>query len=63
MVKMLKHCQAGIPFEVMGIMLGEVVDDYTIECVDVFSMPTIASTVSVEAVDPAYQQKFMEMLT
>lgn len=51
---MLKHCKAGVPFEVMGIMLGEVVDDYTIECVDVFAMPQLATTVSVEAIDPAY---------
>jgi len=36
---MLKHSRAGIPFEVMGLMVGEVVDDYKITCVDVFSMP------------------------
>ena len=62
LLKMLKHCKAGIPFEVMGIMLGEVVDDYTVECVDVFSMPTLATTVSVEAIDPEYQQRMVEML-
>jgi len=39
MLKMMKHCKAGVPFEVMGIMLGEVVDEYTVECVDVFAMP------------------------
>ncbi len=39
LLKMLKHSRAGIPFEVMGLMVGEVVDDYTITCVDVFSMP------------------------
>jgi len=36
---MLKHCKAGVPFEVMGLMLGDIVDDYTITCEDVFSMP------------------------
>jgi len=51
---MLRHCKAGIPFEVMGIMLGKFVDEYKIEVYDVFSMPTIATTVSVESVDPAY---------
>jgi 26S proteasome regulatory subunit N11 len=62
MLKMMKHCKAGVPFEVMGIMLGEVVDEYTVECVDVFAMPQLASTVSVEAIDPAYQVHMMEML-
>jgi 26S proteasome regulatory subunit N11 len=54
LLKMLRHCKAGIPFEVMGIMLGEFVDEYTIVVKDVFSMPTISTTVSVESVDPAY---------
>ncbi len=36
---MLKHGRAGVPMEVMGLMLGECVDDYTIKVVDVFAMP------------------------
>jgi len=36
---MLKHCRAGVPLEVMGLMLGKFVDDYTIVCTDVFAMP------------------------
>ena len=51
---MLKHCRSGIPFEVMGVMLGEYIDEYKIEVVDVFAMPQLQTTVSVEAVDPAY---------
>ena len=39
LLKMLKHSRAGIPFEVMGLMVGEIHDDYTITVVDVFSMP------------------------
>jgi 26S proteasome regulatory subunit N11 len=39
LLKMLKHSRSGIPFEVMGLMVGEIVDDYTITVVDVFSMP------------------------
>ena len=35
-------------------MLGEYIDEYTIDVVDVFAMPQIQTTVSVEAVDPAY---------
>jgi 26S proteasome regulatory subunit N11 len=53
---MLKHSRAGVPFEVMGIMLGEFVNEYEILVKDVFSMPTLATTVSVESIDPAYQQ-------
>jgi 26S proteasome regulatory subunit N11 len=39
LIKMLKHSRMGIPFEVMGLMIGEIHDDYTINVVDVFSMP------------------------
>jgi 26S proteasome regulatory subunit N11 len=38
----------------MGVMLGEYVDEFTISVVDVYSMPSIASTVSVESIDPVY---------
>ena len=48
--------------EVMGLMLGEFVDDYTVKCVDVFSMPQSGTGVSVEAVDPVYQTKMLDML-
>jgi len=59
---MLKHARAGIPFEVMGLMVGDIHDDYTISVVDVFSMPQTGTTVSVESVDAVYQQQFMEMM-
>lgn len=62
LLKMLKHGRAGVPMEVMGLMLGQFVDDYTIHCVDVFAMPQSGTTVSVEAVDPVFQTKMMEML-
>lgn len=47
LIKMLKvlfdqkiqHARAGIPFEVMGLLLGDIVDDYHIRVYDVFSMP------------------------
>lgn len=39
----------------MGLLIGEIVDDYTIKVVDVFAMPQTASSVSVEAIDPVYQ--------
>ena len=31
--------RAGVPMEVMGLMLGEFVDDYTVRVIDVFAMP------------------------
>ena len=62
LLKMLRHGRAGIPMEVMGLMLGEFIDDYTVRVVDVFSMPQSGNSVSVEAVDPVFQQKMLEML-
>jgi 26S proteasome regulatory subunit N11 len=62
LLKMLKHGRAGVPMEVMGLMLGQFVDDYTINCVDVFAMPQSGTGVSVEAVDPVFQTKMLEML-
>ena len=52
---MLKHGRAGVPMEVMGLMLGEFVDDYTVRVIDVFAMPQSGTGVSVEAVDPVFQ--------
>lgn len=48
--------------EVMGLMLGEFVDDYTVICVDVFAMPQSGTGVSVEAVDPVFQTNMLDML-
>ena len=62
LLKMLKHGRAGVPMEVMGLMLGQFVDDYTIHCVDVFAMPQSGTSVSVEAVDPVFQMAMLEML-
>lgn len=39
LLKMLRHARSGVPLEVMGLMLGTIVDDYTIDVVDVFAMP------------------------
>ena len=62
LLKMLKHGRAGVPMEVMGLMLGQFVDEYTINCVDVFAMPQSGTGVSVEAVDPVFQTKMLDML-
>ena len=62
LLKMLRHGRAGVPMEVMGLMLGDFVDDYTVRVVDVFAMPQSGTGVSVEAVDPVFQTKMMDML-
>jgi 26S proteasome regulatory subunit N11 len=46
----------------MGLMLGEFVDDYSIKVIDVFAMPQSGTSVSVESVDPVYQQEMLDML-
>lgn len=48
--------------EVMGLMLGEFVDEYTVQVVDVFAMPQSGTGVSVEAVDPVFQTKMLDQL-
>merc|ERR1712100_247380 len=62
LLKMLKHGRAGVPMEVKGLMLGEFIDDYTVRVVDVFSMPQTGNSVTVEAVDPVFQTKMLDML-
>merc|ERR1712141_471175 len=62
LLKLLKHGRAGVPMEVMGLMLGEFVDDYTVRVDDVFAMPQSGTGVSVEAVDPVFQTKMLDML-
>ena len=52
----------GVPMEVMGLMLGEFVDEYTVRVIDVFAMPQSGTGVSVEAVDPVFQAKMLDML-
>ena len=46
----------------MGLMLGEFVDEYTVRVIDVFAMPQSGTGVSVEAVDPVFQTKMLDML-
>ncbi|VAH06858.1 unnamed protein product [Triticum turgidum subsp. durum] len=62
LLKMLKHGRVGVPMEVMGLMLGEFVDDYTVRVVDVFAMPQSGTGVSVEAVDHVFQTNMLDML-
>jgi len=61
LLKMLKHGRAGVPMEVMGLMLGTFIDDYTVRVIDVFAMPQSGTGVSVEAVDPVFQSTMLEL--
>ncbi|KAI5991169.1 JAB1/Mov34/MPN/PAD-1 ubiquitin protease-domain-containing protein [Pisolithus albus] len=60
--QMLKHGRTGVPMEVMGLMLGEFVDEYTVQVVDVFAMPQSSTTVTVESIDHVFQMKMVDML-
>lgn len=62
LLKMLKHGRAGVPMEVMGLMLGTFVDEYTVRVIDVFAMPQSGTGVSVEAVDSVFQQHVWHIL-
>lgn len=62
LIQICTHTYTGVPMEVMGLMVGEVIDDYTIQVQDVFAMPQSGTGVSVEAVDHVYQQDMMEAL-
>lgn len=48
--------------EVMGLMLGEFIDQYTVRVIDVFAMPQNGTGVSVEAVDEVFQTQMLDML-
>lgn len=62
LMKMLKHGKSGVPVEVMGALLGRIVDEYTIQVVDVFSFPQSGTSKYVESIDEAYQPQMMELL-
>ncbi|VDK50230.1 unnamed protein product [Anisakis simplex] len=56
------HQEVLCVLQVMGLMLGEFVDEYTVNVIDVFAMPQSGTGVSVEAVDPVFQAKMLDML-
>lgn len=62
LLKMLKHGKSGIPLEVVGLLLGRWVDDYTVQVVDVFATPQTGTGTSVEAIDEVYQATMTESL-
>ena len=55
LLKMLRHGKAGIPVEVMGLMIGDYIDEYTVKCVDVFAMPQAGAETTVESIDEKFQ--------
>ncbi|VDN19343.1 unnamed protein product [Gongylonema pulchrum] len=73
LIKMLKHCRTGVPLEVMGLILGEIVDDYTVNVVDAFAMPhtglpgeaiksSFRPAVSSAVWDPDFEKKMLDLL-
>lgn len=48
--------------EVMGLLLGEYIDEWTTQVVDVFAMPQSGTSVTVESVDHVFQTNMVEML-
>lgn len=46
--------RAGVPMEVMGLMLGEFVDDYTVRVIDVFAMPQSGTVGVALALSPGF---------
>ena len=54
--------RAGVPLEVMGLMLGEFVDEYTINVVDVFACPQYGTDTSVETADEQFQADMIQLL-
>ena len=62
LLKMLKHGKSGIPLEVVGLMLGKFVDDYTVQIVDVFPTPQSGTGTAVEAIDEPFQAQMQELL-
>ena len=51
-----------MPIEVMGMMLGEFGDDLTIYVTDVFPMPQLGTSASVETLDEKFQSDYMELM-
>lgn len=73
LIKMIKHGwpiwsdfhlvgRAGVPIEVMGMMLGEFTDDLTVYVKDVFPMPQRGTEASVETIDEKYQSEYIELM-
>jgi proteasome lid subunit RPN8/RPN11 len=63
LMKMLRHGKAGVPIEVMGLMLGKFVDSLNLKVSDVFAMPQSGTGISVEAIDPVFQTKMLDLLS
>jgi 26S proteasome regulatory subunit N11 len=63
LLKMLEHGRSGIPLEVVGLLLGRFIDDYTVAVVDCFATPQTGTGTAVEAIDEAFQAQMKQLLT
>eukprot|EP00477_Mikrocytos_mackini_P000934 GAHX01001003.1.p1 GENE.GAHX01001003.1~~GAHX01001003.1.p1 ORF type:complete len:458 (-),score=114.86 GAHX01001003.1:37-1410(-) len=62
LLSMLKHGRAGVPLEVMGLMLGSHLDKYTIRLSQVFAMPQSGTGVNVDAIDHPFQVNMTNLI-
>ena len=46
----------------MCLMLGDYIDDCTVKCIDVSSMPQSGTETTIESIDEGFQVKMTEML-
>jgi 26S proteasome regulatory subunit N11 len=63
LLKMLEHGRSGIPLEVVGLLLGRFIDDYTVAVVDCFATPQTGSGTAVESIDEAFQSQMKYLLS
>lgn len=62
LLKMLQHTKAGIPNDVIGILLGKFVDDYTVSVVDVFPTPQTGAGTSIDTFEENFQERMLGFL-
>lgn len=62
-LKMLKHSSSDKPKEIIGILLGNFIDDYTINVSDVFGTPQTGDNLTSEPFEDDFQIKMKELLS
>lgn len=63
LLKMLKHSKDLVPIEVRGVLIGRVIDFYTIHVVDVFPLPQESSNTFAEFIDEEMNNKVKSLLS
>ena len=63
LLKMLKHSKDLLPIEVRGLLVGRVIDFYTIHVVDVFPLPQESANTFTEFIDKDMNKRVKELLS